>query len=53
MASARTIASKVYMLHDGAIIWGDDVSELEKTDNKFIIQFTRGESNGPISHRSN
>ena len=53
MASARTIASKVYMLHDGAIIWGDDVSELEKTDNKFILQFTRGESNGPISHHSN
>ena len=48
MASARTIASKIYMLHAGNIIWDGNVNELETTDNKFILQFIKGESIGPI-----
>ena len=53
MASARTIASKIYMLHEGNIIWDGDVNELETTDNKFILQFTKGESIGPIELQNN
>ena len=53
MASARTIASKIYMLHEGKIIWDGDVNELETTDNKFILQFTKGESIGPIELQNN
>ena len=53
MASARTIASKIYMLHEGNIIWDGDVNELEKTDNKFILQFIKGESIGPIELQNN
>ena len=53
MASARTIASKVYMLHQGKIIWNGNVNELGKTDNKFILQFIKGESNGPIKLHNN
>ena len=53
MSSARTIASKVYMLHDGNIIWGDTISEMEKTKNEYIIQFINGSSNGPIKVRNN
>ena len=53
MSSARTIASKVYMLHDGNIIWGGTINEMEKTKNEFIIQFINGESNGPIKIHNN
>ena len=53
MASARTIASKIYMLHEGNIIWDGNVNELEKTDNKFILQFIKGESIGPIELQNN
>ena len=53
MASARTIASKIYMLHEGNIIWDGDVNELETTDNKFILQFTKGKSIGPIELQNN
>ena len=53
ISSARTIASKVYMLHDGNIIWGDTISEMEKTKNEYIIQFINGSSNGPIKVRNN
>ena len=53
MASARTIASKIYMLHEGKIIWDGDVNELETTDNKFILQFIKGESIGPIKLQNN
>ena len=53
MASARTIASKIYMLHEGNIIWDGNVNKLETTDNKFILQFTKGESIGPIELQNN
>ena len=53
MASARTIASKIYMLHAGNIIWDGNVNELETTDNKFILQFIKGESIGPIELQNN
>ena len=41
------------MLHEGKIIWDGDVNELETTDNKFILQFTKGESIGPIELQNN
>ena len=53
MASARTIASKIYMLHKGNIIWDGNVNELETTDNKFILQFIKGKSIGPIVLQNN
>ena len=53
MASARTIASKIYMLHAGNIIWDGNVNELKTTDNKFILQFIKGESIGPIELQNN
>ena len=53
MASARTIANKVYMLHEGNIIWNNDVGELEKTDNEYVLQFIKGESDGPIKLHNN
>lgn len=53
MSSARTIASKVYMLHEGNIIWGDNVGEMERTKNEYILQFVNGQSDGPIKIQNN
>ena len=53
MSSARTIASKVYMLHEGNIIWGDSVEEMERTKNEYILQFVNGQSDGPINIQNN
>ena len=53
MSSARTIASKVYMLHEGKIIWGDSIKEMEKTKNEYILQFINGQSDGPIKIQNN
>ena len=41
MASARTIASKIYMLHAGNIIWDGNVNELETTDNSWLSGETK------------
>ena len=53
MSSARTIASKVYMLHEGKIIWGDSIKEMERTKNEYILQFINGQSDGPIKIQNN
>ena len=48
MASARKIADRIAMLYKGKIIWQGTVEELEKTDNPYVIQFVKGNSEGPI-----
>ncbi len=48
MASARKIADRIAMLYKGKIIWQGTVKELEKTDNPYVIQFIKGNSEGPI-----
>ena len=49
MASARSIADKIHMLHEGKIIWEGDKYEIEKTDNPYVVQFINGYSDGPIN----
>tara|TARA_B100000029_G_scaffold471102_1_gene510497 strand:+ start:277 stop:1014 length:738 start_codon:yes stop_codon:yes gene_type:complete len=49
MASARSIADKIHMLHEGKIIWEGDKYEIEKTDNPYVVQFINGYSGGPIN----
>ena len=41
------------MLHEGNIIWGDSVDEMEKTKNEYILQFVNGQSKGPIKIQNN
>lgn len=48
MASARKIADRIAMLYQGKIVWQGTVKEMDKTDNPYISQFTRGSSQGPI-----
>ncbi len=46
--SAKKIADKISMLHEGKIIWTGLSSELEKTNNKHVKQFIHGKTEGPI-----
>ena len=46
--SAKKIADKVAMLHEGKIIWTGSGDELDKTDNEYVNQFINGKSDGPI-----
>lgn len=48
MASARHIAHRMAMLHDGRIIWSGPVAEAETTDNPHVRQFISGSAEGPI-----
>lgn len=53
MASARKIADKIAMLHEGKIVWYGTVKQLEKTKNPYIKQFINGMAEGPIKMRVN
>lgn len=53
MASARKIADKIAMLHEGKIVWYGTVKQLEKTKNPYIKQFINGMSEGPIKMKVN
>jgi phospholipid/cholesterol/gamma-HCH transport system ATP-binding protein len=48
MASARRIADRVAMLHDGRIIWEGPVDRLDDSGNPYVDQFVHGRSEGPI-----
>ena len=48
IASARKIADRVAMLHDGKIIWIGNSIEMDNCDNKYVRQFINGSSEGPI-----
>ncbi len=48
MASARKIADKVAMLHDGKIIWTGPTSEIDSSGNAHVDQFINGRAEGPI-----
>lgn len=49
MASARKIADKVAMIHEGKIIWVGDVGKLYDSGNSYIEQFIHGRAEGPIT----
>lgn len=48
MTSARRIANRIAMIHDGRIIWHGRVDDLDHTDNPYVEQFTKGLAEGPI-----
>lgn len=48
MRSARTIADKVAMIHQGHIVWFGTRDDLDQTDNSFVAQFINGRIEGPI-----
>ena len=48
MQSVRRVANKVAMIHAGKIKWHGDVKKIDKSGNKYVDQFVKGKSEGPI-----
>jgi len=48
MASARKIADRIAMLHEGRIIWQGTVAEIDNSKNAHVEQFIHGRAEGPI-----
>jgi phospholipid/cholesterol/gamma-HCH transport system ATP-binding protein len=48
MVSARKIADRIAMLHQGKIVWQGTTAEIDRTDNPYVDQFVHGRAEGPI-----
>lgn len=48
MASARKIAHRIAMLHEGQIIWQGPVADIDTSGNAYVDQFIHGRADGPI-----
>ena len=48
MASARRIADRIAMIHEGRIVWQGRVDEIDHSGNSHVDQFINGRSEGPI-----
>jgi phospholipid/cholesterol/gamma-HCH transport system ATP-binding protein len=48
LVSARKIADRIAMLHQGRIIWYGPTSEIDRSGNPFVDQFINGRADGPI-----
>ncbi len=48
MASARKIAHRIAMLHEGRIIWAGPVDEIDRCQDARVDQFIHGRAEGPI-----
>ena len=48
MVSARKIADRIAMLHQGRIVWQGATSEIDRSGNPFVDQFVNGRAEGPI-----
>jgi phospholipid/cholesterol/gamma-HCH transport system ATP-binding protein len=48
MASARKIAHRIAMLHQGRIIWAGPVEDIDASGDDHVDQFINGRAEGPI-----
>jgi phospholipid/cholesterol/gamma-HCH transport system ATP-binding protein len=48
MASARKIATRIAMLHEGRIIWSGPAADIDHSGNEYVEQFVHGRAEGPI-----
>jgi phospholipid/cholesterol/gamma-HCH transport system ATP-binding protein len=48
MVSARKIADRIAMLHQGRIVWHGPTSEIDHSANPYVDQFIHGRADGPI-----
>lgn len=48
MASARKIADRIAMIHQGRIIWTGPAKDIDHSGNAFVDQFVHGRADGPI-----
>jgi phospholipid/cholesterol/gamma-HCH transport system ATP-binding protein len=49
MVSAKKIADRIAMLHQGRIIWQGGTQEIDCSGNPFVDQFVHGRAEGPIA----
>jgi len=48
MTSARKIADRIAMLHQGRIVWCGSTTEIDNSGNPYVDQFINGRAEGPI-----
>jgi phospholipid/cholesterol/gamma-HCH transport system ATP-binding protein len=48
MVSARKIADRTAMLHNGRIVWRGPTAEIDSSGNAYVDQFVHGRAEGPI-----
>ena len=48
MRSARKIADRIAMIHEGTIIWQGPAGEIDSSGNAHVEQFVNGRAEGPI-----
>ncbi|MBO0736640.1 MAG: ATP-binding cassette domain-containing protein [Alphaproteobacteria bacterium] len=48
LVSARKIADRIAMLHQGRIIWQGPTPDVDHSDNPYVEQFIHGRAEGPI-----
>ncbi|MFQ5971034.1 MAG: ABC transporter ATP-binding protein [Alphaproteobacteria bacterium] len=48
MASARRIAHRIAMIHEGKIVWEGPVAAVDVSNNPYVDQFIKGLAEGPI-----
>ena len=48
MVSARKIADRIAMLHQGRIVWHGPTGEIDYSGNPYVDQFINGRADGPI-----
>jgi len=48
MASARKIADRIAMIHEGRIIWSGPASQIDNSGHDHVDQFVHGRAEGPI-----
>jgi phospholipid/cholesterol/gamma-HCH transport system ATP-binding protein len=49
MVSARHIADRIAMIHDGVITWNGRAREIDRSGNPYVDQFLHGRAEGPIA----
>lgn len=49
MTSARKIADRIAMLHDGRLVWQGSAADIDRSGNAHVDQFINGRADGPIS----
>ena len=49
MASARKIADRIAMLHEGRIVWAGPSDQVADSGNPYVDQFINGRAEGPIA----
>jgi phospholipid/cholesterol/gamma-HCH transport system ATP-binding protein len=48
MVSARKVADRIAMLHQGRIVWHGPTAQIDRSGNPYVEQFIHGRAEGPI-----